>query len=200
MQIHFDVDILESLQNLAENELASKRALLVTSKSFNQNNSSLGHSACGDFLGNAADTSLRRMSNTPHSLTLHNPKNSLTILECRDSGNMKSQADSSICHFCKCGQELRSCERSEKSQSPKSKADFKISTATLDSQDSSDISPSNTESKRANLAQNIAKIFSNIIIYDSVNPNPQLESLQSAKAKIQGHYDVVIALGGGSGA
>ena len=193
VQIHFDVDILESLQNLAENELASKRALLVTSKSFNQNNSSLGHSACGDFLGNAADTSLRRMSNTPHSLTLHNPKNSLTILECRDSGNMKSQADSSICHFCKCGQELRSCERSEKSQSPKSKADSKINTATLDFQDSSDI-----ESKRANLAQNIAKIFSNIIIYDSVNPNPQLESLQSAKAKIQGHYDVVIALGGGS--
>ena len=91
VQIHFDVDILESLQNLAENELASKRALLVTSKSFNQNNSSLGHSACGDFLGNAADTSLRRMSNlqvwisptatSPHSLTLHNPKNSLTILE-----------------------------------------------------------------------------------------------------------------------
>nr|WP_230455668.1 phosphonoacetaldehyde reductase [Helicobacter bilis] len=54
------------------------------------------------------------------------------------------------------------------------------------------------ESRRANLAQNITKIFSNIIIYDSVNPNPQLESLQSAKAKIQGRYDVVIALGGGS--
>ena len=198
MQIHFDVDILESLQNLAENELASKRVLLVTSKSFNQNNSSLGHSACGDFLGNAAPTSLRRMSNlqvwisptatSSHSLTLHNPKNSLTILECRDSGNMESQADSSICHF----------ERSEKSQSPKSKADSKISTATLDSQDSSDISPSNTESKRANLAQNIAKIFRNIIIYDSVNPNPELESLQSIKVELKGRYDVVIALGGGS--
>ncbi|WP_199768794.1 hypothetical protein [Helicobacter trogontum] len=40
-----------------------------------------GNSACGDFLGNAVPTSLRRMSNTPHSLTLHNPKNSLTILE-----------------------------------------------------------------------------------------------------------------------
>ena len=193
VQIHFDVDILESLQNLAENELASKRVLLVTSKSFNQNNSSLGHSACGDFLGNAAPTSLRRMSNlqvwisptatSSHSLTLHNPKNSLTILECRDSGNMKSQADSSICHF----------ERSEKSQSPKSKADSKISTATLDSQDSSDI-----ESKRTNLAQNIAKIFSNIIIYDSVNPNPELESLQSIKVELKGRYDVVIALGGGS--
>ena len=41
VQIHFDVDILESLQNLAENELSSKRILLVTSKSFNK------HSACG---------------------------------------------------------------------------------------------------------------------------------------------------------
>ena len=35
------------------------------------------------------------MSNTPHSLTLHNPKNSLTILECQDSGNMESLAYSS---------------------------------------------------------------------------------------------------------
>ena len=59
-----------------------------------------GHSACGDFLGNTADTSLRRMSNlqvwisptatSPHSLTLHNPKNSLTILECQDSSNVDS--------------------------------------------------------------------------------------------------------------
>ena len=193
VQIHFDVDILESLRNLAKNELNSKRILLVTSKSFNQNNSSLGHSACGDFLGNAAHTSLQRTTSASHSLTLHNPKNSLTILECRDSGNMESQADFSICHFYKCGQELRSCERSEKSQSPKSKADSKINTATLDSQDSSDI-----ESKRANLAQNIAKIFSNIIIYDSVNPNPELESLQSIKVELKGRYDVVIALGGGS--
>ena len=54
------------------------------------------------------------------------------------------------------------------------------------------------ESKRANLAQNIAKIFSNIIIYDSVNPNPELESLQSIKAELKGRYDAVIALGGGS--
>lgn len=62
------------------------------------------HSACGDFLGNAADASLRRMSNlqvwisptatSPHSLTLHNPKNSLTILECQDSSDTESQADS----------------------------------------------------------------------------------------------------------
>ena len=54
------------------------------------------------------------------------------------------------------------------------------------------------ESKRANLAQSIAKIFSNIIIYDSVNPNPELESLQSIKAELKRRYDVVIALGGGS--
>ena len=59
-----------------------------------QNFELIGHSACGDFSGNAADASLRRMSNTPHSLTLHNPKNSLTILECQDS-----KQDSSIdCH------------------------------------------------------------------------------------------------------
>ncbi|WP_220176724.1 hypothetical protein [Helicobacter cinaedi] len=45
----------------------------------------LGNSACGDFSGNAAPTSLRRMSNTPHLLTLHNPKNSLTILELPES-------------------------------------------------------------------------------------------------------------------
>nr|WP_317403207.1 hypothetical protein [uncultured Helicobacter sp.] len=54
-----------------------------------------GNSACGDFSGNAAPTSLRRMFNlqvwisptatSPHSLTLHNPKNSLTILELLDS-------------------------------------------------------------------------------------------------------------------
>lgn len=68
------------------------------------------HSACGDFLGNAAPTSLRRMSNTPHSLTLHNPKNSPTILECQDSNN----ADSVPFHF----------ERSEKSKSLESQASF----------------------------------------------------------------------------
>ena len=57
------------------------------------------HSACGDFSGNAADTSLRRMSNTPHSLTLHNPKNSSTILECQDSGNTDSNAEVSLRDF-----------------------------------------------------------------------------------------------------
>ena len=66
------------------------------------------HSACGDFLGNAAPTSLRRMSNlqvwisptatSPHLLTLHNPKNSSTILECQDSSDTESHADSAPCH------------------------------------------------------------------------------------------------------
>ena len=55
-----------------------------------------GHSACGDFLGNATDASLRRMSNTPHSLTLHNPKNSLKILECQDSSNVDSSNTDSL--------------------------------------------------------------------------------------------------------
>ena len=45
-----------------------------------------GHSACGDFSGNAAHTSSSdARSSAPHSLTLHNPKNSLTILELLDS-------------------------------------------------------------------------------------------------------------------
>ncbi|WP_026944161.1 saccharopine dehydrogenase family protein [Helicobacter rodentium] len=53
----------------------------------------VARSACSDFLGSATDASLRSMSNTPHSLTSHNPKNSSTILErgAQDSG---SQVDS----------------------------------------------------------------------------------------------------------
>ncbi|MGI0406538.1 saccharopine dehydrogenase family protein [Helicobacter himalayensis] len=50
-------------------------------------------SACGDFLGSAADTSLQRMSNTPHSLTSHNPKNSSTTLE-HEAQSLESQTDS----------------------------------------------------------------------------------------------------------
>ena len=163
VQIHFDVDILESLQNLAENELSSKRVLLVTSKSFNR------HSVLSESCG-SSEKSLRsfckcgfvasqlHMSNKLPCDFSYNPQASSQSLECQDS------------IYCYAERELVS--------------------QILDSNPA--------ESKRANLAQNIAKIFSNIIIYDSVNPNPQLESLQSAKAKIQGRYDVVIALGGGS--
>ena len=68
------------------------------------------HSACGDFLGNVADASLQRTTSASHSLTLHNPKNSSTILECQDS----NKVDSALCHF----------ERSEKSKSPESQASF----------------------------------------------------------------------------
>ena len=68
------------------------------------------HSACGDFLGNATDASLQRTTSASHSLTLHNPKNSPTILECQDSNN----ADSVPFHF----------ERSEKSKSLESQASF----------------------------------------------------------------------------
>lgn len=53
----------------------------------------VARSACSDFLGSAADASLRCMSDTPHSLTSHNPKNSSTILE-RGGGDSESQADS----------------------------------------------------------------------------------------------------------
>ena len=45
------------------------------------------HSSCGDFLGSASDASLQRMSNTPHSLTSHNPRNSSAILECAEAKN-----------------------------------------------------------------------------------------------------------------
>ena len=163
MQIHFDVDILESLQNLAENELSSNRILLVTSKSFNR------HSVLSESCG-SSEKSLRsfckcgfvasqlHMSNKLPCDFSHNPQASSQSLECQDS------------IYCYAERELVS--------------------QILDSNPA--------ESKRANLAQNIAKIFSNIIIYDSVNPNPQLESLQSAKAELKGRYDVVIALGGGS--
>ena len=53
----------------------------------------VARSACSDFLGSAADASLRSMSNTPHSLTSHNPKNSSTILE-RGAQDSESQTDS----------------------------------------------------------------------------------------------------------
>ena len=163
MQIHFDVDILESLQNLVENELASKRILLVTSKSFN------GHSVLSESCG-SSEKSLRsfckcgfvasqlHMSNKLPCDFSYNPQASSQSLECQDS------------IYCYAERELVS--------------------QILDSNPA--------ESKRANLAQSIAKIFSNIIIYDSVNPNPELESLQSIKVELKGHYDVVIALGGGS--
>ncbi|MDE7255630.1 MAG: saccharopine dehydrogenase family protein [Helicobacter sp.] len=55
----------------------------------------VSRSACSDFLGSAADASLRCMSNTPHSLTSHNPKNSSTILE-REAQSSESQTDSAI--------------------------------------------------------------------------------------------------------
>ena len=152
MQIHFDVDILESLQNLAENELSSKRILLVTSKSFNR------HSVLSESCGSSEKSLRSFMSNKLPCDFSHNPQASSQSLECQDS------------IYCYAERELVS--------------------QILDSNPA--------ESKRANLAQNIAKIFSNIIIYDSVNPNPQLESLQSAKAELKGCYDVVIALGGGS--
>ncbi|BDB66783.1 hypothetical protein Hc94105_0984 [Helicobacter cinaedi] len=163
VQIHFDVDTLESLRNLAENELSSKRILLVTSKSFNR------HSVLSESCG-SSEKSLRsfckcgfvasqlHMSNKLPCDFSHNPQASSQSLECQDS------------IYCYAERELVS--------------------QILDSNPA--------ESKRANLAQNIAKIFSNIIIYDSVNPNPQLEPLQSAKAELKGRYDVVIALGGGS--
>ena len=65
VQIHFDVDILESLQNLAENELNSKRILLVTSKSFNK------HSACGTISAESSKIAQSRFFDN-HQTSTHN--------------------------------------------------------------------------------------------------------------------------------
>ena len=176
VQIHFDVDILESLRNLAENELSSKRILLVTSKSFNK------HSACGTISAESSKIAQSLTSSKLNRDFFDNHQTSTTILECQDSNTISLIQDARIAdsnNTESANQDSNACH-----------TERELVSQILDSNPA--------ESKRANLAQNIAKIFSNIIIYDSVNPNPQLESLQSARAKIQGHYDVVIALGGGS--
>nr|WP_317403213.1 phosphonoacetaldehyde reductase [uncultured Helicobacter sp.] len=176
VQIHFDVDILESLQNLAENGLAEKRILLVTSKSFNR------HSACGTISAESSKIAQSLTSSKLNRDFFDNHQTSTTILECQDSNTISLIQDARIAdsnNTESANQDSNACH-----------TERELVSQILDSNPA--------ESKRANLAQNIAKIFSNIIIYDSVSPNPQLESLQSTKAKIQGCYDVVIALGGGS--
>ena len=176
MQIHFDVDILESLRNLAENELANKRVLLVTSKSFNK------HSACGTISAESSKIAQSLTSSKLNRDFFDNHQTSTTILECQDSNTISLIQDARIAdsnNTESANQDSNACH-----------TERELVSQILDSNPA--------ESKRANLAQNIAKIFSNIIIYDSVNPNPQLESLQSTKAELKGHYDAVIALGGGS--
>ena len=170
VQIHFDVDILESLRNLAENELSSKRVLLVTSKSFNRQEE---HSVLSDKSANLRSPTAALTSSKLLVGSLDSPDFSSQSLECQiESNHSNLSQDSRIVDSLPCHTERE------------------LVSQILDSNPA--------ESKRANLAQNIAKIFSNIIIYDSVNPNPQLESLQSTKAELKGHYDAVIALGGGS--
>ena len=176
VQIHFDVDILESLQNLAENELSSKRILLVTSKSFNK------HSACGTISAESSKIAQSLTSSKLNRDFFDNHQTSTTILECQDSNTISLIQDARIAdsnNTESANQDSNACH-----------TERELVSQILDSNPA--------ESKRANLAQNIAKIFSNIIIYDSVNPNPQLESLQSIKVELKGRYDVVIALGGGS--
>ena len=176
VQIHFDVDILESLQNLAENELSSKRILLVTSKSFNR------HSACGTISAESSKIAQSLTSSKLNRDFFDNHQTSTTILECQDSNTISLIQDARIAdsnNTESANQDSNACH-----------TERELVSQILDSNPA--------ESKRANLAQNIAKIFSNIIIYDSVNPNPELESLQSIKVELKGRYDVVIALGGGS--
>ena len=176
VQIHFDVDILESLQNLAENELNSKRILLVTSKSFNK------HSACGTISAESSKIAQSLTSSKLNRDFFDNHQTSTTILECQDSNTISLIQDARIAdsnNTESANQDSNACH-----------TERELVSQILDSNPA--------ESKRANLAQNIAKIFSNTIIFDSVSPNPELESLQSAKAELKGRYDAVIALGGGS--
>ena len=109
---------------------------IVKDKTFSKVALASRHSACGDFLGNAAHTSSSdARSSASHSLTLHNPKNSLTILECQiesnlsnpnqdtrivDSTSPKSQAHSTPCHT-EASAEVSSTE-SKRDISPFSKA------------------------------------------------------------------------------
>ena len=57
-------------------------------------NSSLGHSVLSDKSGSASSFSLRRTLSASHSQDLHNPDFSSQSLECRDSSDTESQADS----------------------------------------------------------------------------------------------------------
>ena len=109
---------------------------IVKDKTFSKVALASRHSACGDFLGNAAHTSSSdARSSASHSLTLHNPKNSLTILECQiesnlsnpnqdtrivDSTSPESQAHSTPCHT-EASAEVSSTE-SKRDISPFSKA------------------------------------------------------------------------------
>ena len=57
-------------------------------------NSSLGHSVLSDKSGSASSFSLRRTLSASHSQDLHNPDFSSQSLECQDSSDTESQADS----------------------------------------------------------------------------------------------------------
>ncbi len=48
------------------------------------------------------------------------------------------------------------------------------------------------------ISTKVKNIFTDMIIFDSVLPNPELEFLQVEKEKLQNKYDAIIALGGGS--
>ncbi len=61
-------------------------------------NSSLGHSVLSDKSGSASSFSLRRTLSASHSQDLHNPNFSSQSLECRDSSDTESHADSAPCH------------------------------------------------------------------------------------------------------
>ncbi|GAB0173537.1 hypothetical protein NHP164001_15570 [Helicobacter trogontum] len=143
VQICFDIDILESLQTLAQSN-QNKRYLLVTSKGF----------------GKGCSNRDRDISIITETLPA----------ACLTTSHTAFQYDySSKNHLTK----------------PQSQ-NFNHATS------------NNSDTKRTNLVQSIANIFNNIIVLDCITPNPELDFLQSIKAKLKGQYDAIIALGGGS--
>ncbi|TLD84180.1 phosphonoacetaldehyde reductase [Helicobacter trogontum] len=141
VQICFDIDILESLQTLAQNS-QNKRYLLVTSKGFGKGCSNRDISIITETLPTACLTTSHAAFQYDYS-----SKNHLTKPQSQNFNHATSN---------------------------------------------------NSDTKRTNLVQSIANIFNNIIVLDCITPNPELDFLQSIKAKLKGQYDAIIALGGGS--
>lgn len=141
VQICFDIDILESLQTLAQSN-QNKRYLLVTSKGFGKGCSNRDISIITETLPAACLTTSHTAFQYDYS-----SKNHLTKPQSQNFNHATSN---------------------------------------------------NSDTKRTNLVQSIANIFNNIIVLDCITPNPELDFLQSIKAKLKGQYDAIIALGGGS--
>ena len=101
-------------------------------------NSSLGHSVLSDKSGSASSFSLRRTLSASHSQDLHNPDFSSQSLECRNSSDTESQADSAPCHTEPLGEvshieskrDFSPFSKAQNDKTPESRADFNNSTNT----------------------------------------------------------------------